>query len=255
MTQWALICLCHILKDYDNMKQLSPTNDVPLQNILCSPVFISGILQIIYLFKFFWWEVGYFGTLDVMYDRCGFYISWGCLSWVFSVYTFHTGIILSHKLNESVLLNDYQYFTMSYLNAIIIFIIGLLGIYINYEADAQKMRVRKAKGKCNVFGKPAKIINATYTTKDGKNKKSILLVSGYWGLARHFHYIPELTFALMICVPTMIASSLQLFYFIYLVILLCDRTGRDDQRCNKKYGKFWKMYCKQVPYKMVPYVW
>jgi len=87
-------------------------------------------------------------------------------------------------------------------NALSVFIIGILAIYINYEADAQKMRVRKANGKCKVFGKPAKIIRATYVTKDGKPKKSILLVSGYWGLARHFHYIPELLFALMICVPT-----------------------------------------------------
>ena len=83
MTQWALICLCHILKDYDNMKQLSGSQDVPMMDVLCSPVFISGALQIVYLFKFFWWEIGYFATMDVAVDRCGFYISWGCLSWVF----------------------------------------------------------------------------------------------------------------------------------------------------------------------------
>lgn len=255
VTQWALVCLSFILKDYDNMKQLSATNTVPLLNVLSSPVFISGALQIIYLFKFFWWEIGYFGTLDVMYDRCGFYISWGCLSWVFSVYTFHSGIILSHKLYGSNATNNASYFTMHALNALCVFVIGIVSIYVNYDADAQKMRVREAKGKCKVWGKAAKIITASYTNGEGKKKKSILLVSGYWGMARHFHYIPELMFALMICVPTQIASSLQLFYFVYLVILLCDRCGRDDDRCRRKYGKFWNKYCAQVQYKMIPYVW
>eukprot|EP01083_Nonionella_stella_P199683 732027_1 len=59
MTQWALICLSYILKDYHNMKELTSSNTVPLANVLTSPVFISGMLQIVYLFKFFWWEIGY----------------------------------------------------------------------------------------------------------------------------------------------------------------------------------------------------
>lgn len=162
---------------------------------------------------------------------------------------------MSHKLTQSVLLGDATYFTMHVLNALAVFVIGVVSIYVNYEADAQKMRVRKADGKCMIFGKPAKVIRATYVTKEGKNKKSILLVSGYWGWARHFHYIPELLFALMICVPTQVASSLQLFYFVYLCILLTDRTGRDDSRCSAKYGKWWREYCKEVKYKMLPYVW
>eukprot|EP01083_Nonionella_stella_P248392 860020_1 len=37
MTQWALICLCYILKDYDNMKQLSAPVSVPWINVICSP--------------------------------------------------------------------------------------------------------------------------------------------------------------------------------------------------------------------------
>jgi len=255
MTQWALICLVHILKDFDNMKQLSGGHSPPWTQVLCSPVFISGALQIVYLLKFFWWEIGYFGTLDVMHDRCGFYISWGCLSWVFSVYTLHTGILLAHKLRYSQSRNEDAFFTMSAVNAAVTFVVGLLSIYINYEADAQKIRVRKANGKCNVFGKPAEIIRAKYKTKGGKKKESLLLVSGYWGFARHFHYVPELLFALMICVPSQLASSLQLFYFVYLTILLCDRTGRDDQRCSEKYGTFWKQYCSRVQYKMVPFIW
>eukprot|EP00483_Globobulimina_turgida_P003592 UN03598 len=63
-------------------------------------------------------------------------------------------------------------------------------------------------------------------------------------------------FAFTICVPGItLQASLQLFYFFFLVVLLVDRTGRDDDRCSKKYTKYWKLYCKQVKYKMIPYVW
>jgi Ergosterol biosynthesis ERG4/ERG24 family len=33
------------------------------------------------------WETGYWGTMDIMHDRAGYYICWGCLVWVPSVYT------------------------------------------------------------------------------------------------------------------------------------------------------------------------
>jgi 7-dehydrocholesterol reductase len=34
--------------------------------------------------------------------------------------------------------------------------------------------------------------------------------------------------------------------------LLTDRAYRDDDRCQKKYGKYWDQYCEAVPYKIVP---
>ena len=43
--------------------------------------------QLVYIAKFYWWETGYLRSLDIMHDRAGFYICWGCLVWVPSVYT------------------------------------------------------------------------------------------------------------------------------------------------------------------------
>ena len=34
------------------------------------------------LFRFFYWETGYFNTLDITLDRAGYYLCWGCLTWV-----------------------------------------------------------------------------------------------------------------------------------------------------------------------------
>jgi 7-dehydrocholesterol reductase len=32
-----------------------------------------------YLVKFYMWETGYWGSMDIQHDRAGYYICWGCL--------------------------------------------------------------------------------------------------------------------------------------------------------------------------------
>ena len=77
---------------------------------------------------------------------------------------------------------------------------------------------------------------------------------GWWGLARHFHYLPELLAAFCWTVPVLLGQCLPYFYVVFLTLLLTDRAFRDDTRCASKYGKYWTQYTKSVPYKMVPYV-
>ena len=43
---------------------------------------VHALLINIYLAKFFYWETGYFNTLDITMDRAGYYLCWGCLCWV-----------------------------------------------------------------------------------------------------------------------------------------------------------------------------
>ena len=43
---------------------------------------VNAFLINIYLLKFFYWETGYFNTLDITLDRAGYYLCWGCLTWV-----------------------------------------------------------------------------------------------------------------------------------------------------------------------------
>ena len=43
---------------------------------------VHALLINIYLAKFFYWETGYFHTLDITMDRAGYYLCWGCLCWV-----------------------------------------------------------------------------------------------------------------------------------------------------------------------------
>jgi 7-dehydrocholesterol reductase len=87
---------------------------------------ISVFLQVVYIIKFFYWESGYFGTLDIMHDRFGYYIYWGVTCYLPSMYTLTVYYLVNHPINLSV----------AYAAFIVIF--GLLSIYVNWAADDQR---------------------------------------------------------------------------------------------------------------------
>jgi 7-dehydrocholesterol reductase len=204
---------------------------------------VSAGLLVAYLFKFFWWEAGYFGSLDIMHDRFGYYICWGVLVWVPGVYTIFGQYLANHPRD------------LPAGAAAAISVAGLVSLWMNYAADAQRQRTRETGGKAPVWGRPPKTITAHYTTKDGEERTNLLLVSGYWGLARHFHYVPELTLALCWSLPAGFEHFVPYFYFMFLTILLVDRAGRDDKRCHAKYGAAWEEYRRLVPHKILPWVY
>ena len=82
----------------------------------------------------------------------------------------------------------------------------------------------------------------------------MLLLSGWWGVARHFHYIPEVLAAVCWTLPALNTHFLPWFYVTFLSLLLLDRLYRDDTRCKAKYGHYWDKYCEKVPYSLIPYL-
>ena len=50
-------------------------------------------------------------------------------------------------------------------------------------------------------------------------------------------------------------GPLPLFYAAFLTILLIHRAARDEEKCLKKYGKYYEQYMAAVKYKIVPYVY
>lgn len=95
-------------------------------------------------------------------------------------------------------------------------------------------------------------IRAAYHTADGREHENLLLASGFWGIARHFHYVPELVLAIAWTLPAGLARALPWFYVVYLAIVLVDRSGRDDRRCAEKYGPAWQEYRRRVPWRILP---
>ena len=229
MMGWALLVCVHAVKSYE------------LHGFVDS-MFVSVALQLIYITKFFWWEAGYMSTIDIMVDRAGFYICWGCLVYIPGLYTSPTFYMVSQPVVLGLPL------------AGLFLITGALAIWVNYEADMQKQMVRGSNGNCLVWGRQPELIHARYCLENGQEKESLLLASGWWGMARHFHYVPEITLAMCWSLPALFYNILPYSYVIFLVILLVHRTFRDDEKCARKYGSFWQQYCKKVPHKMVPYL-
>lgn len=113
----------------------------------------------------------------------GFYICWGCLVWVPSIYTSPGMYLVNHPVNlgtqvfpfsclhcsifidvvsrhtlifyfptASVSLSLWKYLFLQL--AIFILVAGILCIYINYDCDRQRQEFRRTNGKCKVWGKP-----------------------------------------------------------------------------------------------------
>lgn len=207
---------------------------------LSDSMVVAVTLQLIYVGKFFFWETGYLRSLDIMHDRAGFMICWGCMVWLPCIYTSPTLYLVNHP-------ND-----LGTLVATVIFLAGVGSILINYLADRQRQQVRAKNGGCQIWRSKPSLIHATYQTQSGETKQTILLTSGWWGLSRHFHYIPELTGAFFWTLPALFNHFLPYFYLVFLTILLLDRAFRHDKRCADKYGIYWEQYCAKVPYKIIP---
>lgn len=214
-----------------------------LYGFVSNSMAVSLILQMVYIYKFFLWESGYFNSIDIIHDRFGFYIFWGCSALLPSIYTLTSLFLVEQPLQHPPMI------------AALNLAFGLAAVYGNYAADWQRQRVRAAAGDAIVWGRKAVTIPVKYTTGDGKVRSSFLLASGYWGVSRHFNYVLELLLAFSWCVPSGRQSVLGYVYFVFLTILLVDRAYRDELRCAEKYGEAYAEYCRAVPYKMVPYLY
>ncbi|KAK1276837.1 7-dehydrocholesterol reductase [Acorus gramineus] len=129
---------------------------------------VNTALTLVYVTKFFWWEAGYWNTMDIAHDRAGFYICWGCLVWVPSIYTSPGMYLVSHPVNLGTQL------------ALFILVAGVLCVYVNYDCDRQRQEFRRTNGKCLIWGKAPSKIEATYCTMKGETKSSLLLTSGWY---------------------------------------------------------------------------
>lgn len=238
---------------------------------------VSTALLAVYIFKFFLWEDGYFNSIDIIHDRFGFVICWGCLVWVPSVYTSFCYYMLHHRslgatlsltdwgspnqvLNNPALKGmqrpDFQAgaATLEYYSpfvALLNFAAGVFCILVNYWCDHQRQEFRNTG---RVFGiKKPKFVIASYALDDGVKRRNKMLVSGWWGVARHINYVWELLAAFLWCAPAGFDNLvIPFFYFIFLFILLVDRQRRDEVRMRKKYGSDWNKVCKRVPYALLP---
>ena len=228
MMSWSVILLSFVAKQYE------------LYGYVSNAMWLSVGLQVLYVFKFFLWEGGYFASLDMMHDRFGFYICWGTMAWLPCVYPLVGLYLVRHPIDLPIW------------SVVAVAALGVVSLWMNYAADLQRQKIRETDGKVKIWGKEPEIVRAKYMTADGVEREGILLASGYWRIARHFHYVPEILLALAWTLPALFDHALPYFYVVYLTILLVHRSERDELRCRKKYGQDWMRYCEKARYKIIP---
>lgn len=230
---WTLINLSFAAKQYET------------HGFISNSMVLLNVLHAIYVLDFFYNEDWYLRTIDIAHDHFGYYLAWGDLVWLPFLYTIQS----FYLARNPVVLPTWACAAIT--------ILGLSGYAIFRSVNHQKDIFRQAlkeKRPLTIWGKPVEFIPATFVTTFGEEKKSPLLVSGWWGLSRHFNYVGDLMNSLSYCLTCGFGHLLPYFYIIYMAILLVHRVYRDDIRCRHKYGKYWEEYCKRVPYKILPYV-
>lgn len=211
-----------------------------LHGYVTSSMIIVDILHAFYVVDFFINEDWYLRTIDIAHDHFGFYLAWGSLVWLPAIYTLQTQYLARYPVHLPPVV------------AAAILLTGLSGYVIFRCVNYQKDIVRRSDGNCMIWGKPAEYVRCTFKTKDGKTHESLLLTSGWWGVARQANYLGDLILSYSMCAVSGLNNILPWTYAIFMTILLVHRINRNEMRCRGKYGKDWDLYCEKVKWKLVP---
>ena len=130
--------------------------------------------------------------------------------------------------------------------------LGLAGYFIFRAVNHQKDYFRRTNGEGLIWGKKPEYLEAKYYSSDGKQRRSKLLLSGWWGVTRHMNYTGDLLGCAAYCLACGFDNILPYFYLVFMFILLTHRCIRDEHRCKAKYGQVWDEYMKRVPHRLIP---
>lgn len=202
---------------------------------------LVNMLQGLYVIDFFWNENWYLKTIDIAHDHFGWYLAWGDCLFLPFIYTLQGAYLMHNDIN------------LGFIKFITILSLGFFGYIIFRWTNYQKDYFRRTENP-KIWFKDAKYIECEYKVSSGKIYKSKLLCSGLWSLARHMNYTGDLILSLCYCLACGFNHILPYFYIIFMLILLISRCYRDEDRCSKKYGATWHLYCKKVPYRLIPYI-
>lgn len=222
-------------------------------------IILITIAQSFYVLDSSYMEPAILTTMDIIMDGFGYMLCFGDLVWVPFLYSTQTRYLAIFPVKMGL-----QGIALS------LAVVGL-GYYIFRSANNEKNRFRTDPNDPRI--KHLKYME----TKSG----SKLLISGWWGTARHINYLGDWLMSWAYCLPTGFAgyiiieavnsttgelekhavqtpetrgwgSIFTYFYILYFGILLIHREGRDEEKCHRKYGKDWEKYTSLVRSKIIP---
>ncbi|KAH6849659.1 ergosterol biosynthesis ERG4/ERG24 [Chaetomium sp. MPI-CAGE-AT-0009] len=253
LTGWMLLNCAFVAKQY---RTFGFATD--------SIIFIT-VVQAFYVLDAQFMEPAVLTTIDITTDGFGLMLAFGDLVWVPFIYSQQTRYLSVHPQTLGPL--------------------GLAGVGALVLAAFAIFRLSNSQK--NAFrtnpNDPAVAHLKYIETKAGTR----LLVSGWWGIARHINYLGDWMQAWPYSLPTGLAGYTILsagtaaegavrmldgrevvpgdargwgaiftyFYVLYFAVLLIHRDRRDDEKCSRKYGEDWEKYKKIVRWRIVPYIY
>src|SRR5206468_1240467 len=136
---------------------------------------LVNAFQFLYIADYFWHEEAILTTWDIKHEKFGWMLAWGDLVWVPFTYTIQAYYLVDHT------------HALSPAAAAGIVALNMAGYAIFRASNIQKHRFRRDPTR-PVWGRPPEYIRTAVG--------SLLLTSGWWGIARHLNYLGDLAIAL-----------------------------------------------------------
>jgi delta14-sterol reductase len=218
---WTLLSWAYVLK----AQQMAVNS---------SGIALVALFQTWYVADGLWFEAGNCTMMDIVYDGFGMMLACGDLAWVPFLYTLQCRYL---AYNETPLSSNYL------LLCVCLHIAGYMGFRVaNSTKDAfRRDPTTPAMRKLKVL-----------KTSAGKS----LITGGIWGICRHPNYVADWLMTLSWSMLCGSGSLLPYFQPAYFALLLIHRQLRDEDQMLIKYGeKDWKAFCKEVPWRLIPYIY
>lgn len=260
MLGWIILDLSFVMQQYRNFGKVTDS------------ILLITVAQAVYVFDALYMEPAILTTIDIIADGFGFMLAFGDLVWVPFTYSIQARYLATYPVE------------LGLKGLILILAVQGIGYYMFRAVNNEKNRFRTNPNDPRV--KHLKYIETAAGSK--------LLVSGWWGTARHINYLGDWVMSWSYVLPTAMAgyvvrnaathpvdassadaiffqNSYQkyvvpgegkgwgmiftYFFIVYFAVLLVHRERRDEEKCKRKYGKDWERYCELVPYRIIPYVY
>lgn len=179
-------------------------------------------------------------TYDILAERCGMKLVWGCFCFYPCFYTV-SGWALTRQTRD-----------VPAWAAAAACVAYLCGWVLARGANMQKYWAKTAPECDRVF---CGLVEQR--TVPGTR----ILCSGFWGASRHINYMGEILQAAATAIPATACGAplgwtvLAWTYPLYYIALFVPRQIDDDRVCAAKYGAAWDEYVKLVPSRIVPGLW
>jgi delta14-sterol reductase len=260
MLGWIILDLAFIMQQHRNFGKVTDS------------ILLITFAQTVYTFDALYMEPAILTTIDLMQDGLGMMLSFGDLVWVPFMYSIQTRYLATHPVELGIQ------------GLVPILAIQGLGYYIFRACNNEKNRFRTDPN-------DPRIKHLKYIETESGSK---LLVSGWWGTARHINYLGDWFMSWSYVLPTAVSGYVirnlvqhpiegaradavyfenryqqyvipgeakgwgmifTYFFMVYFAVLLVHRERRDEEKCKRKYGKDWDRYVELVPYRIIPYVY